>query len=164
MIDSRDAGRILGSLAKILQVDALGAHSYDGAELLCCGWCRGYREIAVLMRAEKLWTNGVHSSEWYEMEFPAEFREIINNSSMRFKPYQFLSLEDIAYHLKMHLADVEAAVARTLLKQALREGIYVEKLDGKEGIIFKARSLEEILVLADLQDVNNSCYGYGKGT
>lgn len=149
MIDSRDAGRILDALAKILQVDALGAHSYDGAELLCCGWRRGY-EIVELKRAERLWPVGMHPAEWYELPFPKSFRMSFNKSVVRFKPYQFLKLEDIAYHLKMHLADVEAAVARILLKQALEEGIHVEKNDGLDGKIFKLSSLEELQVLGDV--------------
>lgn len=61
-----------------------------------------------------------------------------------------MKLEDIAYHLKMHLADVEAAVARTVLKQALGAGVHVEKNDGLDCKIFKLRSLEELQVLGDL--------------
>jgi len=148
MIDSRDARKVLDALAKKLGVNLLGAHSYDGVELLCCGF--DTKEVE-LMRSERLWKNGAHSSEWYELPFPKEFRTKLHDSAVRFKPYQFLKLEDIAYHLKMHLADVEAAVARTLLKQALGEGIYVKGRDGKRGgLDVKLGSLEELQVLSDL--------------
>lgn len=50
----------------------------------------------------------------------------------------------------MNLAGVEAAVAKTLLKQALGEGIHVEKHDGSDGKTFKLRSLEELQILDDL--------------
>ena len=152
MIDSRDAREVLDALAKKLGVDMLGAHSYDGVELLCCGFSKKLSREVELMRSERLQKNGVHSSEWYELPLPREFRTKLCNSAVRFKPYQFLKLEDIAWHLKMHLADVEAAVARTLLKQALRDGIHVEEKDGKRrgGLDVKLSSLEELQVLSDL--------------
>lgn len=152
MIDSRDARKVLDALAKKLGVDMLGAHSYDGVELLCRGFDKKLSREVELMRSERLWkSGGVHSSEWYELPLPREFRTKLYDSAVRFKPYQFLKLEDIAWHLKMHLADVEAAVARTLLKQALGEGIHVEKKDGKRGgLDVKLSSLEELQVLGDL--------------
>lgn len=61
-----------------------------------------------------------------------------------------MKLEDIACHLKMHLADVEEAVARAVLKQALGAGVHVEKHDGSDGKTFKLRSLEELQILDDL--------------
>ena len=152
MIDSRDARKVLDALAKKLGVDVLGAHSYDGVELLCRGFDKKLSREVELMRSERLRKNGVHSSEWYELPLPREFRTKLYDSAVRFKPYQFLKLEDIAWHLKMHLADVEAAVARTLLKQALEEGIHVEEMDGKRrgSLDVKLGSLEELQVLSDL--------------
>lgn len=151
MIDSRDARKILDALAKKLGVDMLGAHSYDGVELLCRGYDKKLSREVELMRSERLWKkNEVHQAGWYELPLPKEFETKLRDSAVSFKLYQFLKLEDIAYHLKMHLADVEAAVARTLLKQALGEGIHVEKRDGKSGLDVKLGSLEELQVLSDL--------------
>lgn len=150
MIDSRHARAFLDAISKCLGDLELGAHSYDGVELLVCAWSRKLSRMVELNRAERLWAVGAHSSEWYELPFPNSFRMSINKSIVRFKPYQFLKLEDIAYHLKMHLADVEAAVARTVLKQALEAGVHVEKHDGFDGKIFKLRSIEELNVLSDL--------------
>ncbi len=148
MIDSRDARECLDAISKCLGGLELGAHSYDGVELLVCAWNR--TQIVELKRAERLWPVGAHPSEWYELPFPKSFRMSLNESIVRFKPYQFLKLEDIAYHLKMHLADVEAAVARTVLKQALGAGVHVEKNDGLDCKIFKLSSLEELQVLGDV--------------
>lgn len=151
MIDSRHARAFLDAISKCLGGLELGAHSYDGVELLVCAWSsRKTSQIVELKRAERLWSVGVHSSEWYELPLPREFRTKLCDSAVRFKPYQFLKLEDIAWHLKMHLADVEAAVARTVLKQALGAGVHVEKHDRFDGKIFKLRSLEELQVLGDL--------------
>ena len=159
MIDSRDARAFLDAISKYLGGLEFGAHSYDGIELLVCACNRKLSQIVELKRAERLWPDRAHSAEWYELPFPKSFRMSLNESVVRFKPYQFLKLEDIAYHLKMHLANVEAAVARTILEQALGAGVHVEKNDGLDCKIFKLSSLEEILILVDLQDVNNSCYG-----
>ena len=157
MICSRlclDARECLDALSKCLGVLKLGAHSSydddDGVELLVCACGRRLSQIVELKRAERLGKAGLHSSEWYELPFPKSFRTILTGSAVRFKPYQFLELEDIAYHLKMHLADVEAAVAKTVLKQALGAGVHVEKHDGLDHKIFKLRSLEEMQILDDL--------------
>ena len=150
-IDSRDSRKVLDALAKKLGVDVLGAYSYDGVELLCRGFDKKLSREVELMRSERLLKNGMHSAEWYELPLPKKFRTKLCDSAVRFKPYQFLKLEDIAYHLKMHLADVEAAVARTLLKQALGDGIHVEEKDGKgSSLDVKLGSLEELQVLSDL--------------
>lgn len=150
MIDSREAPKFLRLLEKKMEVDFLGAHSYDGVELLVCAWDRKFSRMVELKRAERLWVNGVHQSGWYELPLPKSFRLSLNDSSVRFKPYQFLRLEDIAYHLKIYELDVEAAVARVVLKQALEAGIHIEKHDGLDGKIFKLGSLEELQVLGDL--------------
>ena len=149
-----DARECLDALSKCLGVLKLGAHSSydddDGVELLVCACGRRLSRIVELKRAERLGRAGVHSSEWCELPFPKSFRTILAGSGARFKPYQFLELEDIAYRLKMRLADVEAAVSRTVLKQALGAGVHVEKHDGLDSKIFKLRSLEELQVLSDL--------------
>lgn len=150
MIDSRHARAFLDAVSKCLGGLELGAHSYDGVELLVCAWSKKSSQMVELKRAERLWVNGAHSSEWYELPFPKSFRMSLNESAVRFKSYQFLKLEDIAYHLKMHLADVEAAVARILLKQALGAGVHVEKNDGLDCKIFKLRSIEELQILGDV--------------
>lgn len=150
MIDSREAPKFLRLLEKRMEVDFLGAHSYDGVELLVCAWNRKLSRIVELKRAERLWPAEAHSTEWYELPLPKSFRQSLNDSSVRFKPYQFLRLEDIAYHLKIYELDVKAAVARVVLKQALGAGIHIEKHDGLNGKIFKLGSLEELQVLGDL--------------
>ena len=150
MIDSREARAFLDAISKCLGDLEIGAHSYDGVELLVCAWNRKLSQIVELKRAERLWPDRAHSAEWYELPFPKSFRMSLNESVVSFKPYQFLKLEDIAYHLKMYLADVEAAVARTVLKQALEAGVHVEKNDGLDCKIFKLKSLEELSVLGDL--------------
>ena len=150
MIDSRNARKYLDALSKYLGVLQFGAHSYDGVELLVCACDKKLSQIVELKKANRLWISGSHSSEWYELALPKSFRMSIGESSIIFKAYQFLKLEDIAYHLKMHLADVEVAVAKTVLNQALRAGIHVAKHDDLDNKIFKLRSLEELTVLNDL--------------
>ena len=150
MIDSWQARAFLDAISKCLGGLELGAHSYDGVELLVCAWSKKSSQMVELKRAERLWPDKAHSTEWYELPFPKSFRMSLNESAVRFKPYQFLKLEDIAYHLKMYLADVEAAVARTVLRQALGAGVHVEKNDGLDCKIFKLSSLEELQVLGDV--------------
>ena len=132
MIEIRNLRKYLDVVSKCLGVSQLGAHTLrpSGVELLVCAYDRRLSRAVELQRAERLGKAGVHSAEWHELPFPQSFTTSLNESSVRFKPYQFLKLEDIAYHLKMHLADVEEAVARAVLKQALGAGVHVEKHDG----------------------------------
>lgn len=109
MIDSRDARKILDALAKKLGVDMLGAHSYDGVELLCRGYDKKLSREVELMRSGRLWKNGVHQAGWCELPLPKEFETKLCDSAVSFKLCQFLKLEDIACHLKMHLADVDGS-------------------------------------------------------
>ena len=152
MIEIRNLRKYLDALSKYLGVLQFGAHSYNGVELLVCACNKKFSQIVELQRAERLGKAGVHSAKWYELPFPWSFTTNLNESSIRFKPYQFLKLEDIAYHMKMHLSDVEEAVARTVLKQAFGAGVHVEKHNGLDGKTFKLRSLEELIVLNDLLD------------
>lgn len=152
MIEIRNLRKYLDVVLKCLGVSQLGAHalSPSGVELLVCAYDRRLSRAVELQRAKRLGKAGVHSAEWHELPFPQSFTTSLNESSVRFKPYQFLKLEDIAYHLKMHLADVEEAVARAVLKQALGAGVHVEKHDSSDGKTFKLRSLEELQILDDL--------------
>ena len=153
MTDIQNARKCLDALSKCLGVSRFGAHAYGGIELLVCACDRRLSRIVELQRVERLGKAGVHSVEWYELPFPQSFTTSLNESSIRFKPYQFLKLEDIAYHLKMHLADVEEAVARAVLKQAFGAGVHVEKHDGSDGKTFKLRSLEELKIKIDLESI-----------
>lgn len=87
MIDSRDARECLDAISKCLGGLELGAHSYDGVELLVCAYDRKSSRMVELKRAERLWPVEAHSSEWYELPFPKSFRMSLNESIARFKPY-----------------------------------------------------------------------------
>lgn len=160
MIDNKDSEKVLNALAKRLGVIELGAHSYDGVGLFCCGLDQGGRpdRVVELQRAERLWPDdGCHDIDWYEIPllFPPDCssrREMLSKleASGRgvFKHWQFLSLDSIAKHLKMLPLDVKAAAARALLKQALGRGVYVARHGSLD--VFKIEAPEEIFVLADL--------------
>lgn len=149
MIDSRDANKILIALTKCFNIDKIGVHCYDGVELFCCGLKSNH--TIELLHAERLYINGSHTTDWYELPLSSKIRTKVYNSNIMFRAYRFLTLEDIAYFLKMHLCDIQAYAAQILLFQILNYGIYIDyNQTKKNNFTFKVKSLEEILVHADL--------------
>ena len=148
-VTKKNARRILDSMASMLKISSIGAHSYDGNELFFYG--SNYVE---LLQTDRTNVGGIHSKTWYEIPFPSNFTKRILSSSIVFRQCQFISLDEVAYYLKIDLAIVEYFAAKVLMKHILNGGISTSIISTSiiddEISDFKANSIEEIMIKADL--------------
>ena len=158
-VSVRNAHCFLTAFAKILKVSEIGVYTYDGCMLSIVGFTygkdksRGYEND--FLRHDRMantkQSHQQHSTEFYEIHLPKRWTNAVNGAAIAFKRYRFICLEDVAWHLKAELRKVEVDVARSLASQALKGGIEVTRRDGNSrNDVFKASSLEEVLVLGDL--------------
>lgn len=130
-----DPNTILIALTKVFHVDEIGFYTYDTI-LNCVGYNRVQDDLVGLWSSINKNLIKMYLSE-------------TSSSLVMFKPYRFISIKDAAYYLRKPIADVKANLAGVLLSHVLNEGIHIDMCIDDHRI-FKAHSIEEILIQADL--------------
>lgn len=147
-ISRENAHTVLDAIATCLDVDKLGVRAIDSEHLNIVGCSSDAADGYVTILSND-------GNRMKAVTMPdAQFNDLIKRSVVQFKYIPFISFEDVAWHLRLDVEDVEETIAKTLLARAISGGLTAMYWDlwsaHVQNPLFKPKSLEEVFVTADL--------------
>lgn len=155
-IDATNASDVLKAFANQLDVDKFGVYT-NGSNLCISAFSTNDNTVIPLLvhdHRQHCANNMKYIKLIDQFEFGltenSEIFNAIDNSNITFKPFTFIDLNDVAYHLKIDLVDIETIVAKVLAHQAIYgNGIVIEE-GFSNAKTLKFSSLEELFIMIDL--------------
>lgn len=141
----------MDALKEEFSVARIGVSSNTGKDLIICGRtsCGNWVDFISIEKYNSIQANSrPHTIDYYALSLSKWLNQIAE-PCIDFKKYQFISLDDVAYHLKTSISKLEEHVVELLLEQALNVGLRIIKKESTRD--FKLNSIEELYLRTALR-------------